>query len=138
MEYQQKLANRIKKIRELANIKQTYMADKLGISQQQYSALEKGEVKITTEKLQKIATLLNITPEKITEFDEQKLFGNIESSNFHDSSVGNVINHINENHSKEIKEIYENRIIEIHKLYKEQIAELHTLYKEQIEKIRKN
>ncbi|TAE75744.1 MAG: XRE family transcriptional regulator [Bacteroidetes bacterium] len=136
MEYQQKLANRIRKIRELANIKQTYMADKLGISQQQYSALEKGDVKITTEKLQKIANLLNVTPEKITEFDEQKLFGNIESSSFYDSSVANI-NHINENHSREIKEIYENRIIEIHKMYREQITELHTIYKEIIEKIQK-
>lgn len=133
MEYQQKLGNRIRKIRELANIKQSYMAEKLSISQQQYSALEKGETKVSTERLEKIAELLNVTPEKISKFDEETLLRGIENNSFH-SSTGNIINHINESHNKEIKELYETRISEIHKMYKEQITELHAFYQSQMKK----
>lgn len=40
------LGLKIRKIREIKNFDQTYVAKKLGISQSAYSALEKGKVKI--------------------------------------------------------------------------------------------
>lgn len=110
MDYQFVLANRIRKARELNGITQTHMAEKLGISQQQYSLLEKGEAKITKDRIAKIAEVLGTTADKIAEFDESKFFG--------DSN-----NHIYENHSKEIKEIYESRIRSL----ETEITRLHAL-----------
>ena len=129
MDYQFRLANRIRKARELADITQAGMAKELGISQQQYSALEKGETKLSKERLEKIAEILGTTPEKIVEFDEKVFFGNVEGNNFHDNSVGNV-NHIHENHTKEIKEIYEARIADL----KQENERLHTLLEKSLNK----
>ena len=56
------------------------MAEKLDISQSAYSRLEKGEIKISKEKLVQIAKVLEVKPEDIKEFDSQKYF----------NSVGNV------------------------------------------------
>ncbi len=130
MDYQQILADRIRKARELNNFTQTHMAKKLGISQQQYSLLEKGETKITKDKIDKIAEVLGTTPEKIAEFDEKKFFGNMEGNNFHDNSIGNVNNHLYENHNKEIKEIYEARIFSL----ESEITRLHVLLEKALNK----
>lgn len=125
MEHQRVLAYKIRKAREIADITQVGMAKALGISQQQYSQLEKGETKVTVERLEKIAEILGTTPEKITEFDEGKFFGNMEGNIFNESSVTNLgdINHINENHNKDIKEIYEARITSL----ENEITRLHAL-----------
>ena len=48
------LGNNIKKIRELHNLTQEYMAGRLGISQAAYSKIENNELKMNQEKLQKI------------------------------------------------------------------------------------
>ncbi len=140
MEYQLRLANRIRKARELADITQVGMAKELGISQQQYSAIEKGEAKLSRERLEKIAEVLGTTPEKIVEFDEKQFFGNVEGNSFHDNSIGNV-NHIHENHSREVKEMYEVRITEIHRNYisrieaqQKEIDRLHDLLKQSLTK----
>jgi len=129
MDYQFRLANRIRKARELADITQAGMAKELGISQQQYSAIEKGEAKLSKERLDKIADVLGTTPEKIAEFDEKVFFGNVEGNSFHDNSVGNV-NHIHEAHTKEIKELYESRI----EAQQKEIERLHDLLKHALTK----
>lgn len=74
------IGNNIKNIRELKNLTQEFVAEKLDISQSAYSRLEKGEIKISKEKLVQIAKVLEVKPEDIKEFDSQKYF----------NSVGNV------------------------------------------------
>ncbi|TAF99166.1 MAG: XRE family transcriptional regulator [Cytophagia bacterium] len=126
MNTQKKIANRIRKIRELAEFTQEYVANKLEISQQQYSLLEKGESKITEERLDKIASILNTTPEKIQSFDaESGLFGKT-YNRFQDSSTGDGnVHHIHQQiNSKELKNVYELRIEEMHLLYESRILEL--------------
>lgn len=132
MDNQQTIATRIRKAREFADLTQENMAKALGITQQQYSLLEKGEAKITKERIAKIAEVLGTTPEKIAEFDESKFFGNMEGNTFNDSSVTNLgdINHIYENHNKEIKEIYEARITSL----ETEITRLHELLKQALTK----
>ncbi len=52
--------SRIKNLRELRNYTQDYMADKLNISQNTYSRLETGQVKLTIERVKEIAEILEV------------------------------------------------------------------------------
>ena len=70
---------KIKNIRELKNFTQEYMAEKLDISQAAYSKMEKGDTKISQDKLNKIAEILEVNPDDITDFDNKK-FLNIYNS----------------------------------------------------------
>lgn len=51
----------IKKFRELRNYTQEYMAEMLGISQNAYSKIENGRTRLTTDRLKKIAGILEIS-----------------------------------------------------------------------------
>lgn len=62
---------KLKKIREIKNYSQDYVADKLSVSQSTYSDIENGKRNITEQELQKIAETLDITPEVIKGFSEQ-------------------------------------------------------------------
>ncbi len=62
----------IKKIRQMKNISQGFMARRLGITQSAYSLLEKGEIKICKEKLLLIAQALNVHSVVIRSFKEEK------------------------------------------------------------------
>ena len=53
-----KLHQKIKTLRLSKNFTQNYMADELGIDTTNYSRLEKGECKITVNRLAKIAQIL--------------------------------------------------------------------------------
>lgn len=65
------LGNNIRKIREMKNISQDYIARSLGISQAAYSALESDKTKIDEAKLLKIASILDVSTEAIKNFNEQ-------------------------------------------------------------------
>ena len=49
-------------IREIRNLSQEHMADRLGIKQNTYSKIENNQTKLTTEMLQKIADVLQVSP----------------------------------------------------------------------------
>lgn len=55
-----KLNEKIKIIRLSKNYTQIYMAEELGIDAANYSRLEKGLVKISTERLARIAEILSV------------------------------------------------------------------------------
>ncbi len=52
---------KIRKVREIKNLGQQYVADQLGISQSAYSELENGKVKISNEKIEIIAKILDVS-----------------------------------------------------------------------------
>lgn len=106
------LGLKIKKLRELRNFTQEYIANEIGLDQSAYSRLEKGETKITIDRLTKIASVLDIDPEDIFSFDESQIF-NITTQNGHN---GYIINIISDNERK----LYEGQI----QLLKEEIAYL--------------
>ena len=54
------LHDKIKLIRLSKNLTQVYLAEELGIDAANYSRLERGETKISTERLLQIAGILNI------------------------------------------------------------------------------
>ena len=55
---------KIKRIREIKGIKQDFIADRLGISQQAYSKIEQSE-NLDEHRLKQIAGILEIIPEAI-------------------------------------------------------------------------
>ncbi|MCA0429340.1 MAG: helix-turn-helix domain-containing protein [Bacteroidetes bacterium] len=68
------IGSKIKKIRELNDISQKYMADKLNITQSGYSNLESGKIKISEERLKHIGFILEIDPELIQQFNESFVY----------------------------------------------------------------
>lgn len=56
----QRIASKIRKVREYKNFSQEYLASKIGISQNAYSKIELGYSKITLDRFFHIATLLGV------------------------------------------------------------------------------
>jgi transcriptional regulator with XRE-family HTH domain len=81
------IGKKIKKLRELRNITQEHMAEKLDTTQQNYSRWEKGEIELTVSRLEQIAKVLDMKPEDIFSFDEKIVFNN-NYCNFNDNSTG--------------------------------------------------
>ncbi len=100
-----KIGNKIKKIRELKNYTQEYMADRLGINQSGYSRIENDTSDITLSQIDKLSEIFNIKVDDLLNFDEKFVFNN---SNFN-TFFGNYYNEMNE---KE-KELHQ-RELELH------------------------
>jgi transcriptional regulator with XRE-family HTH domain len=77
---------KIKKLRELRNYTQTYMAIELDITQQGYSKIEK-EGRLTVDQLDKIAKILQVESAYILNFNEEQLLR--DSNNNAGSALGN-------------------------------------------------
>ena len=94
---------KIKNIRELKNFTQEYMAEKLDIS--------KGDTKISQDKLNKIAEILEVNPDDITDFDNKKVL------NSYNSIKGNNSN-ITYSHQDTllIRQLYEDKVSLLEKL----------------------
>ncbi|MCS6795685.1 MAG: helix-turn-helix transcriptional regulator, partial [Raineya sp.] len=81
---------------------QEYMASKLEMSTAGYGKIERNEVEITLQKLQKIADILNTTIQDILGFEDSFVFNNREV--YHSYIGSNFVN------SQEIKDLYEKRL----------------------------
>lgn len=53
---------KLRLLREFRNYSQEYIAEKLGITQHAYSRIENNLTKLTAERLEKLAVILNIPP----------------------------------------------------------------------------
>lgn len=92
---------RIRKIREYRNYTQQHMAEILGISQNAYSKIESGNTKLSTDRLEDIAKVLDVPYEAILNSD--KNIFNVDNSqiekfyieNLHETNV-ELINSIKE------------------------------------------
>ena len=67
------LGRKIKKLRELKNYTQEYMATNLQISQNTYSRIENENVKISTDRLKEIASILEVPSEYLISEDRPLL-----------------------------------------------------------------
>ena len=67
------IGENIRKVHELRNYTQEYMAQQLGISQKTYSKIEHDRTKLDKEQLNSIARILDIDPVKLLTFDEKVL-----------------------------------------------------------------
>ena len=68
------IGEKIKKIRELKNYTQEYMAQKLEMTQAGYGKIERNESEVTYPRLEKIAEILKVTVEDIINFNEKMIF----------------------------------------------------------------
>lgn len=70
--------SKIKKLRELRNFTQSYLASKLNITQSAYSRYESDDIAFSPEMLNTLSVVLGISLDAINYFDETKLFDYIE------------------------------------------------------------
>jgi transcriptional regulator with XRE-family HTH domain len=73
---------KIKKIRELKNVTQEYVATQLGLSIRAYSKIETGETQLTINRLNEISKALGVDPIEILGFDDKQVFNNCKDGNF--------------------------------------------------------
>jgi transcriptional regulator with XRE-family HTH domain len=116
------LGQNVARIRGMHRLTQKEIADKLKVTQPEYSRIEQKE-QIDEDLLQRIATVLDVTPEIIKEFnDDGKV--NIISSTLHDNAGSvNSFPVFNFNPIERIVELYERMLKEkdeIIEMYKKQ------------------
>src|SRR5688572_14898586 len=105
------IADNIKKMRELRNFTQEYMASQLNITQAGYSKIESGTTDITFSKIEEIAQIISVTPTDLVAFDSQKYFNSF--NNVEGSNNGSVII---EMRTDEIKKLYDDKVLLLEKL----------------------
>lgn len=114
------LGSKIKKVRELRNYTQEYMADKLNVSQSTYSRFEKDDTDITISQLNKIAEVLDVKINDLISFNDKYVFNNY--GEIKENQYGNIQN----NFPIEMKNLYEKTI----QLLEEKIKDLQQKIKE--------
>lgn len=68
------IGRKIKKMRELKNYTQSYMAEKLNLSLSGYGKIERDETDVTLNRLQEIAEILETDYSSILNFDDRHVF----------------------------------------------------------------
>ncbi len=82
---------KIKKLRETNQLTQMQMAEKMHISANTYGRLERGETKMTENRLEQVAEIFNVDMAQILSTPEDKLILLVAESTWSDKS--NVINY---------------------------------------------
>jgi len=98
------IQEKIKNVRELKNLTQEYVAEKLGITQAAYSKIESGTTKVSYEKLFQISNILGIEMNELLNFDSQKFFNNL--NNVKGNNNGITLDTTQEN----IETLYQDKI----------------------------
>lgn len=65
------IGSKIRSIRTIKDLNQEYMALKMGISQNAYSKIERGETSIDDHKLSSISLILGVSKEEILNYTEE-------------------------------------------------------------------
>lgn len=102
------VGTKIKKIRELKNFSQEYMARQMHVSQATYSRFEKEGAEISITQLDQIARILDVKLEELINFNEKCIFNNYAP---HNHNQGYVINNI----ASAEKEFYEKQLLALQK-----------------------
>jgi transcriptional regulator with XRE-family HTH domain len=88
------IGNKIRKLRDIKEYSQEYMAQKMGITASAYSKIERDETDITFNRLEEIAKILEVDTQTIMNFDEKQIFN---FNNSHQNTVGNREAHVYHN-----------------------------------------
>lgn len=68
------VGEKIKKLRELKNYTQQYLAEQLDLSLSGYGKIERNETDISISRLEQIATILGVDINTILSFEEKHIF----------------------------------------------------------------
>ncbi len=123
-----RIGEKIRILREIKGISSKEMSADLEMTQAGYLKIERDEVDINTEKIEKIASILGIKPHELLSFDEKYVFNNYSTNEYYNAGLNTVNYHFPE----EMKKLYEDKI----KLLEEKIeafAESKKLLNEKIE-----
>ena len=83
-----KIGENIKKLRELKNYTQLYLADELGISLSGYGKIERDQTEITMARLLKIAAILEVDLFTLIHFNGNDVFKPTKNTNGHTKDPG--------------------------------------------------
>lgn len=117
------IGRRINKIRNLKGFSQEYLAAKLNISQNSFSKIERGESKISFDKIPDICKALDIDLDTLLKFDENYFFNNSPNSGINNSN--NSVNNVNE----ELLKLLQSTIATLAQQLKEKDAQIESLLK---------
>lgn len=90
------LGQKIKKLRELKNLTQEFVASEIGMNQGSYCKIESGATDIPFSKLVQIASILGLQPEDIISFNEKMVFNIMHNK----KASGLTINQVSLNEKK--------------------------------------
>lgn len=122
-----KIGQNIRKLRELRNFTQQYMAEKLEMTQGNYARIENEEIHLSEERLLKISGLLGYSTEFIVQFDVEKIHDMV-------SEKKEVAREVFQYQiSPELKQLYESRITSLEQYVSELKDELRQM-REQVMK----
>jgi transcriptional regulator with XRE-family HTH domain len=122
-----KIGTNIKKLRELRNYTQEVMAEKLNMSQNGYSKIERDETDVSFSRLVQISQVLEVNLLDLIAFDGQKMLFNI--SNTHNQN-GTAFFDGSHTFVQELQRMYESRITDLQK----EIDRLHSLLEKTLSK----
>jgi transcriptional regulator with XRE-family HTH domain len=110
------IGNNVKKIRELKNLKQEYLAKQIGVSRRYYMMMENEEVEIKKERLELISKVLDVNVSELNNFDNKKIFSHYLSDTSLNQANILILEAANLKKEKEFfekqKELYEKLLIE--------------------------
>lgn len=102
----EKLGNNIRKIRVLRDLTQQQVSSELGMTQGNYARLEKGEIKISVDRLKAIAEILKCSTDAIEDFNTATFFSPEKHAFITDENNAPHKYYV----SPELKRMYEERI----------------------------
>ncbi len=123
----QGIGGKIKKVRELRNLTQEHMAEKIAMTQAGYSKIEQGVVDVPYSRLEQIAKALNVKVEDIVSFDEKAMIMN--QLNNH-ATITNGYVFSDKEVLDRLEKMYESRI----EAQQKEIDRLHELLKQSLTK----
>lgn len=97
------IGTKIRKVREIKDVSQEYVAEQLGMSVTGYGKIERNEVGVSYEKLVKISDILQLPVEAIIGFDDKIAFNNFNNTKV-EWQVGHYMMPV------EMKKLYEDKI----------------------------
>ncbi|TAE45339.1 MAG: helix-turn-helix domain-containing protein [Cytophagales bacterium] len=121
------IGQKIKKLRELRNFSQQYMAEKLEIAQQTYSKMETGDIDFPISRLKNISDILGIRIVDIFSFDEKSIL-NSYNNNAENITTGFIIS--DKEFLDRLTNLYESRI----EMQQKEIDRLHILLQKMVSK----
>ena len=84
-----RIAEKIRKLREVKGLKQETMAKRMGLTTNGYGKIERGESSITLDRLEQIAQVLEVSTLDILQFDDNFVY-NITTMN--NSATNGIVN----------------------------------------------